>query len=231
LENRSLYCGICQNIPHHLQFLLMLSRNGVRALLEPFEVRLSDDSIDKLVVYLDLLLRWNRKINLTAIRTPEECVTRHFGESIFLSRLTRLRGRLLDVGSGAGFPGLAVKLIAADLEVVLLEPVAKKRAFLKEVSRVCELTGVDVLGRRLEEYCRGEQRPELDIITLRAVGGLESLVPIARGLLKRDGHLCLYIGSPQAHAIRAGNPDLIWQVPAEIPLSHDRQILQGIREC
>jgi 16S rRNA (guanine527-N7)-methyltransferase len=208
----------------------MFSRNGVRALLEPFEIPLRDDSIDKLIVYLDLLLRWNRKINLTAIRTPEECVTRHFGESFFLSRLTSLRGRVLDVGTGAGFPGLALKLIAADLEVVLLEPVAKKRAFLKEVSRACEFTGVDVLGRRLEEYSQGERELTVDIITFRAVGGLELLIPIARSLLKRDGRLCLYLGNQQVRAIIEREPDWKWQDPVAIPLSHDRQILQGFRE-
>lgn len=207
----------------------MLSRNTVRTLLEPFEIPLPDDSIAKLIVYLDLLFRWNGKINLTAIRTPEECVTRHFGESFFLSRLTTLRGRLLDVGSGAGFPGLAAKLIAADLEVVLLEPVTKKRAFLKEVCWACDLAGVHVLGKRLDEYAKGEHRPALDIITMRAVGGLESLVPIARSLLKQEARLCLYLGSQQARAIREGNPDLDWREPAPIPLSHDRQILQGFR--
>ena len=202
----------------------------MRALLEPFEIPLADDSVDKMIVYLDLLLRWNQKINLTAIRSLEECVTRHFGESFFLSRLTTLRGRLLDVGSGAGFPGLALKLITADLEVVLLEPVAKKRAFLKEVSRACELTGVDAVSSRLEEYSQSEQRPALDIITFRAVGGLESLIPIARNLLKQEGRLCLYLGSRQARAIREGSRNLNWQEPVAIPLSHDRQILQGIRE-
>lgn len=208
----------------------MLSRNAVRALLEPFEIPLSDESIGKLIVYLDLLEHWNQRINLTAIRTPEECVTRHFGESFFLSRFTTLRGRLLDVGSGAGFPGLALKLIAAELEVVLLEPAAKKRAFLKEVSRTCELTGVDVLGSRLEEYSQCEQSTAMDIITLRAVGGLELLVPIARVLLKPGGRLCLYLGNQQVRAVCEGSPDLKWQEAVAIPLSRDRQILQGIRD-
>ncbi|MGH9403017.1 MAG: 16S rRNA (guanine(527)-N(7))-methyltransferase RsmG, partial [Terriglobia bacterium] len=85
--------------------------------------------------YLGLLLRWNEKINLTAIRTPEECVTRHFAESLFLARHEQLNGRLLDIGSGAGFPGLALKVAVPELAVTLLEPVAKKRAFLKEVVR------------------------------------------------------------------------------------------------
>src|SRR5579885_3761947 len=89
----------------------MLSPETVRELLEPFSIQLSEADIDKIQQYVDLLLRWNQKINLTSIRTPEECLTRHFGESFLLARMFPLQGRLLDIGSGAGFPGLALKLI------------------------------------------------------------------------------------------------------------------------
>lgn len=205
----------------------MLNRSAVRDLLEPFEISISDNSIDKLIVYLDLLLRWNQKINLTAIRTPEECVTRHFGESLLLSRVTPLHGSLLDIGSGAGFPGLGVKLMAPDLEVFLLEPVAKKRAFLKEVVRICKFDKVNVLATRLEEYSQTQKEPKFDIITLRAVGGLESLVPATHALLKPSGCLCLWVGKQQVQAIRQANPEIVWCEPVSIPLSKDRKILRG----
>lgn len=195
----------------------------------PFDISLSGETIDNLAVYLDLLLRWNQKINLTSIRTPEECITRHFGESFLISQAVLLRGRLLDIGSGAGFPGLAVKLIAPDLEVVLLEPVAKKRAFLKEAARVCGMGSVQAVGSRLEEFCQTEQPQSFDIITVRAVGGLESLVSLAMGLLKSGGHLCLWVGSQQVKEIRDTNPDLQWLEPVKVPLSHERVILVGMR--
>lgn len=207
----------------------MISRDTVRKLLVPFDIFISDDRVDQLIVYMDLLLRWNRKINLTSISTAEECVTRHFGESFFLSRLIELRGLLLDIGSGAGFPGLALKLIAPQLEVVLLEPVAKKRAFLKEVARSCAVGPVQVIGSRLEEFARGEQVISYDIITARAVGGLELLVRIAKDLLRPHGNLCLWVGKQQVRGIREAISGIQWLEQKTIPGSRDRVLLVGVR--
>src|ERR1039458_3252543 len=123
----------------------------IAARLEPFLNReLTPAQLDQISTYIDLLQRWNARINLTAIRDPEEAVTRHFGESLFLARHVPLQGSLLDIGSGAGFPGLALKIVFPDLSVTLLEPVTKKRAFLKEAARVCGFTQVTVRGQRLE---------------------------------------------------------------------------------
>ncbi len=216
-------------LPPILEYFLMLDRNNVRELLTLFRISLPDETIDKLLVYLNLLLRWNQKINLTSVRTPEECITRHFGESFLLSHVVHLGGRLLDIGSGAGFPGLAVKLIAPQLEVVLLEPRAKKRAFLKEVSRACDMSSVLVLDSRVEAFWRTEPVRSFDIVTARAVGGLESLVPLAADLLKVGGSLCLWAGRQQEAEIRQFTPDLRWSEPVEIPLSHERMVLAGRR--
>jgi 16S rRNA (guanine527-N7)-methyltransferase len=205
----------------------MLVRNTVQELLSPFGVSLSDETIDRLLTYLDLLLRWNRKINMTSITTAEECITRHFGESFLISNVVQLQGRLLDVGSGAGFPGLAAKLIAPDLKVVLLEPIAKKRVFLKEVARACGMSSVGIVSSRLEEFSGTERPSSFDIITVRAVGDLESLVPLSAVLLKPGGHLCLWVGNQQVRTIREANPELKWLEPVAIPLSHERKILAG----
>src|SRR5579863_6673365 len=122
------------------------------ASLEKFGITLEPRQLGQLAAYLRLLLRWNRSINLTAVRDPQEVVTRHFAESMYLARFEALRGSLLDVGSGAGFPGLPLKIAVPELAVVLLEPIAKKRAFLKEVARECELRDVEVSGSRLQEF-------------------------------------------------------------------------------
>ncbi|HEV2248170.1 MAG TPA: 16S rRNA (guanine(527)-N(7))-methyltransferase RsmG [Terriglobia bacterium] len=207
----------------------MLDPVAVRELLSPFDLSLSPETIDKLLIYLDLLIRWNRKINLTAIETPEECVTRHFGESFLISKVVKLTGSLLDIGSGAGFPGLAIKLIAPDLDAALLEPTAKKRAFLKEVTRVCGLTRVEVVGNRLEEFARAQEPQTFALITIRAVGGLEPLIRNAAGLLKSGGHFCLWLGRQQVREIRDATPDFHWYEPFAIPISRDRCILTGSR--
>lgn len=205
----------------------MLPRNTVRELLKPFELGISDEQIDNLSRYLDLLLRWNQKINLTSVRTPEECVTRHFGESLLLSKVIPLKGGLLDIGSGAGFPGLAIKLLAPELEVVLLEPVAKKRAFLKEVARTCGMKLVDVWQYRIEDYSRQEESDSFDIVTVRAVGRIESLMPAALRLLKPNGWLCLWLGSEQMEGVREASQNFHWLAPLAIPLSRGRGILAG----
>jgi 16S rRNA (guanine527-N7)-methyltransferase len=218
---------ICRVAWRIVQYLLMLSRNNVRDLLGPFHLSLSDDVIDNLLQYLGLLLRWNQKINLTSVRIPEECITRHFGESLLLSKVAPLHGRLLDIGSGAGFPGLAIKLLAPELQVVLLEPVAKKRAFLKEVARMCGMSSVDVVGRRIEEFSPLAGSDTFDIVTSRAVGGFDSLVVAAARLLKHNGWLCLWVGSQDAGGIPHAGLRFQWLNPLPIPLSHGRRILVG----
>ena len=176
----------------------MLDEAKVRQLLEPFRLHLNSDQISQLFAYLELLLRWNKKINLTAIRDSEDCITRHFGESLYLGYWVELNGRLLDIGSGAGFPGLSLKIVFPGLSVTLLEPIAKKRAFLKEVARVCGMNFVEVRGERLEDFTRADSLPVYDAATARAVGHLEELIPLASRCLKLGGEIFLWLSHKQA---------------------------------
>lgn len=205
----------------------MLSEAAVRTLIGQFGVSLLAPQSAQLLTYLDLLLRWNRKINLTAVRSPAECVTRHFGESLYLAKVLEIHGRLLDVGSGAGFPGLALKILFPSLSVTLLEPAAKKRAFLKEVARLCKMTSVEVRGERLEQFANENARSAFDASTVRAVGGLEDLIPLTARCLKTGGYLCLWLSLEQiaeAHDISA---PINWLGPSPLPFSSRRAILVG----
>jgi 16S rRNA (guanine527-N7)-methyltransferase len=180
----------------------MLNEDAVRELLEPFGLTLSTQQTGRVVAYLELLLRWNEKINLTSIRDPADCVRRHFGESLYLGRCVELSGKLLDIGSGAGFPGLCLKILFPELAVTLLEPVAKKRGFLKEAARVCGMMGVEVRGERLEEFTGSAGAAEAyDSATARAVGNLQELVPLASRCLKPGGGLYLWLSHRQASEI------------------------------
>jgi len=207
----------------------MLSEPQVVQLLSPFGLALTSAQLGSLLTYLDLLLRWNQKINLTAIRSPEECVTRHFGESLYLARWIKLEGRSLDIGSGAGFPGLALKIAFPALAVTLLEPVAKKRAFLKEVARACQMERVEVRSERLEDFIRREPLVGFDYATVRAVGQLERLVRGAAALLKAGGRLCLWVSEGQAASLIGAEEWFRWERPIPLPLSHRREIKVGIR--
>jgi len=180
----------------------MLSEATVRQLLAPFGLTLNGEQIGQVVSYLELLLRWNEKINLTSIRDPSDCVQRHFGESLYLGLSVELSGRLLDIGSGAGFPGLCLKILFPELSVTLLEPVAKKRAFLKEAARVCGMGGVEVRRERLEEFARLLGAGEAyDSATARAVGNLAELIPLASRCLKPRGLLFLWLSGRQAREL------------------------------
>lgn len=178
--------------------LPVLNESTLRQQLEPFGLSLSNDQSAQLIAYLELLLRWNEKINLTAIRNPHACLQRHFAESLYLGRWVELKGKLLDIGSGAGFPGLCLKIIFPELQVTLLEPVAKKRAFLKEVVRVCGMKRVEVRRERLVDFAGGGAGPVFDAATARAVGHLEELIRLAWRCLKEGGDLFLWLSCRQA---------------------------------
>ena len=182
-------------------------------------------------IYLDLLLRWNARTNLTAVRAPEEMVTRHFGESLFAARQIFPAGNsslgpstsLADVGSGAGFPGLPMKLWAPQLQVALIESQQRKATFLREVVRALKLTGVEVRSRRAELVTE-----TFEIVTLRAVESFDEVVIVASRLVRPGGRLGLLIGEDQVARARNALPVLQWDKPVPIPNSLRRVVLVGI---
>jgi len=212
--------------------LEMLNEENARRLLLPFGLDLNSAQLACLLTYLHLLLRWNRRINLTAIRDPEQCVTRLFGESLYLARWVELRGRLLDVGSGAGFPGLTLKIAFPALAATLLEPVAKKRAFLKEAARACQLDAVEVRGERLETFARLERsrRAGFDAATSRAVGHYDEFVPCVLRCLKPEGSLFLWLTHEQGSRLGQIKAPVEWQTPLRIPLTEKGEIWCGIKK-
>jgi 16S rRNA (guanine527-N7)-methyltransferase len=208
----------------------MVSEARLRQLLEPFGVNLISRQLGQVSIYLNLLLRWNRRINLTSVRDPESCVTRHFGESLYLARWISLDGKLLDVGTGAGFPGLSLKIIAPNLDVTLLEPNGKKRAFLKEVTRACEMQRVTVISERMEAFAQSIGEARFQIVTARAVGQLPRLVPFATQSLEPRGILALWVTESQAGELAAVRESILWENKVRLPLSKQRMIWLGKRQ-
>ena len=123
---------------------------------------------------MKLLLAWNDKVNLTAIRDPLEILYRHFCECMYAATAVPFQnGRLADIGSGGGFPGLPLKILVPELEVFLVESNVKKATFLAEVVRNLELTNTRVLVSRYEEL--SEEIAPLDFVCSRALGGIRDL--------------------------------------------------------
>jgi 16S rRNA (guanine(527)-N(7))-methyltransferase RsmG len=249
---------------------------------------LTPAQLQHISTYIDILLRWNVRINLTAIRDPEDIVPRHFGESLFAARhlfpqrtsvaATELRqiaahgtspgstpgsdsapegqkrlsihnaappprsvaddhrsflacpeqsegtndpSSVADVGSGAGFPGIPLKLWAPQIALTLIESNHKKATFLREVTRAITLTDVNIQAARAETLS-GSQ---FDVVTLRAVEGFASILPTAASLVAPGGRLALLISSAQSETARSSLPRLIWNPPIQIPSSRTRILL------
>lgn len=185
-------------------------------------------------MYIDLLLRWNGRVNLTAIREPEEIVTRHFGESIFAARQLFPRpeagagtmAHVIDIGSGAGFPGLPIKMWAPHVHLTLIESNQKKSTFLREVVRHLSLEDVEVFAGRAEAYLGTKG----DVVTFRAAEGFDSVLRIAVSLVCFHGQLAVMLGKSQLEQIRALVPGLQWKEPIGLPLSSNRVMIIGSNE-
>src|SRR5215467_3465549 len=127
---------------------------AIARLLQPY-ISLDEHRLRLTSTYVDLLLKWNARVNLTAVRTPEEIVRRHFGESFFAARtlLSEVAvRRVIDLGSGAGFSGLPLAMLVPEVRVTLIEVWKKKGMFLKEVVFALGLGNVDVYTDRGEDY-------------------------------------------------------------------------------
>jgi 16S rRNA (guanine527-N7)-methyltransferase len=204
----------------------------IAELLTPFsgDEALAPALLEQLQAYLELLLRWNARMNLTAVRDPETMVTRHFGESLFAARvLLRGGGRacttLADVGSGAGFPGIPMKLFAPELELTLIESQQKKAAFLREVVRGLGLRGAQVFAGRAEQWDK-----TAELVTLRAVEQFARALPVAAKLVAEDGRLGLLIGAPQVPTAQGVlGKSWEWEEPVRVPQSGTRAVLAGRR--
>jgi len=204
-------------------------------LLTPFlgSIRDIPDLLPHISTYIDILVRWNARINLTAIRDPEDIVTRHFGESLFAAshlfpkseRSSALKGyAVADIGSGAGFPGLPLKLWAPEIALTLIESNHKKSAFIKEVTRALTLIDVNIENVRAEAVTA-----RYDLVTLRAVERFESVLPTAPALVAPAGRLALLVGAAQQSEAHSTLPDLHWSSPIPVPESRSRILLLAHR--
>lgn len=266
---------------------MSMDPSRITALLEPFlndrcptsrGVRdvgdfLSPTQLDQISTYIDLLLRWNARINLTAIRDPEQIVPRHFGESLFMARhlfpsapvitgdappiapfamsansahdadrsQLETRGskppRVVDLGSGAGFPALPIRIWAPHVHLTMIESNHKKAAFLREVVRALKLTNVDVLPERAESVATRLSKPSVgedaarepfqpaDVVTFRAVEKFTQILPTAASFLAPNARLAVLVTLDQRQQLQAIST-ITWN-HMSVPRSHNRVLAIG----
>jgi 16S rRNA (guanine527-N7)-methyltransferase len=195
-----------------------LSENEIALLLTPY-LAPSASILPQLSLYLDLLLKWNARTNLTAIRDPEEIVRRHFGESLFAARhLDPATTTLLDLGSGAGFPGLPIALLRPEITVTLAESQNKKATFLREVVRTLGLP-VEIWPTRAEALPESRQ---FHTVTLRAVDNMAAAIAAAAPRATRE--LLLLTSTPPVLP-----PNFTFHPPIPIPNTQSSILLRATR--
>jgi 16S rRNA (guanine527-N7)-methyltransferase len=200
----------------------------VRRALDEFRLTVNDKQVLQIQQYIKILLAWSEKINLTAIRDPREILYRHFCQSMYAASVVPMEnGRLADVGSGGGFPGLPLKIVRPDLQVVLIESNLKKATFLAEVVRELELTDVQVLVRRYEEL--GEEVAPLDFVCSRALGEFVSFLEWALSDQLATKQVILWIGARDLPEIQK-IPTWVWREPIHVPQSLRRLLLVGTKK-
>ncbi len=164
-----------------------------------WNITLTPAQLAQLDRYAALLVDYNRKVNLTAITAPEGIEDRHFVDSLIFAAQPEVAGRLADVGSGAGFPGVVAKIYKPDLALTLLEPTGKRLDFLRLLCAELGLTGVTFLKERAEEAARKPWRESFDVVCARAVAALPALCEYCLPLV-RVGGTFLALKGPDAGA-------------------------------
>jgi 16S rRNA (guanine527-N7)-methyltransferase len=206
-----------------------LSEQTIRRALAEFSLEVDSDQVLKIQQYMNILLAWNAKVNLTAIRNPLEILYRHFCESLYARVAIPVEtGRLADVGSGAGFPGLPLKILCPNLQVFLVESSIKKATFLAEVIRELGLTDASVLVNRYEEL--SEEVAPLDFVCSRAVGEFGPLLEWAGSKRVAARQVILWIGARDLQGIQQFR-SWEWREPILVPHSLRRLLLVGTRKA
>lgn len=212
----------------------MINKDLLASLAQENNIALSAEALDQLDIYADQLVQWNKKINLTAITDPEEIVYKHFLDSLMLLKYVPISkgASLIDVGTGAGFPGLVLKIARPDLNITLLDGTQKR---LKVIADIEDKLGIStqILHLRAEE---GGRKPELresfDYVTARAVTSMRNLAELCLCYAKLGGFFVPMKGkdvtdelNDASHSINLNGGDVQKVIPYNIGEAGDRNII------
>ena len=160
------------------------------------EIELTKKQIEKYYNYMNLLLEWNEKINLTSIIDPKEIILKHFVDSLTIAKYIKDDEKLIDVGTGAGFPGIPLSIVKENTDIVLLDSLNKRINFLEEVKENLKLENITTIHGRAEEFGKNKkERETYDIATSRAVAPLNILLEYLLPLVKVGGRAICMKGS------------------------------------
>ena len=168
-------------------------KNIINNYSKKINILLNEEQIEKFYKYMNLLIEWNKKINLTAIIEPKEIILKHFIDSLTINKYIKDNSKIADVGTGAGFPGLVIKILFPNLKVTLVDSLNKRIEFLKKVIQELNLKDIEAIHARAEEFSK-LNREKFDIVTSRAVAPLNILLEYNIPLLKTNKYFVAYKG-------------------------------------
>lgn len=166
--------------------------NDFKNLLEKYanmlDIELSEKEIDLFYQYMKLLLEWNTKMNLTAITEEKDVILKHFIDSISINKYLQGKNRIMDIGTGAGFPGIPLKILNQEKEFILVDSLNKRIQFLEEVKKELVLNNLELIHSRVEDLAKNSNyRESADVAVSRAVANLRVLVEYMLPFVKKEG--------------------------------------------
>ena len=185
------------------------------------DLALSDQVIDQLMTYLDLVEKWNRVYNLTAIREREEMIKLHFLDSLSILKHVHVKN-VLDVGSGAGFPGIVLAITKPELKVTVMDSVNKKTTFMQQVKSELSLTNLDVVNSRVEDY---QPTTLFEAVTSRAFSNLKNMMSLTQHTLQKEGVWLAMKSKDVKQEVEAFEKNQYTLIPLEVPFINAERYL------
>lgn len=189
--------------------------------LQRMDLKLSDQVIDQLMTYLNLVEKWNRVYNLTAIRERDEMIKLHFLDSLSILKHVHVKN-ILDVGSGAGFPGIVLAITKPELKVTVMDSVNKKTTFMQQVKSELSLTNLDVVNSRVEDY---QPTTLFEAVTSRAFSNLKNMMSLTQHTLQKEGVWLAMKSKDVREELEAFEKNQYTLIPLEVPLINAERYL------
>ena len=214
-----------------------MTRNEFLLELKKIDIELTEDQLNKLDKFYELLVAWNEKINLTTITNKNEVYLKHFYDSLTLVKIVDLKENLkvLDVGSGAGFPGIVLKIVFPNLKITLLDSLNKRINYLNEIIKELNLKDIDTVCERSEDYSRNHIE-EYDLVVSRAVAHLQILSEITFQSIKVNGYLVAMKGNikdeleESTSTIKKLNGEVEEKIEFNLPIENSTRTLVKIKK-
>lgn len=163
---------------------------------EKINIEICEEESNKLYMYMNLMLEWNKKINLTSITDEEDIIIKHFVDSLSINKYLSKNKNVMDVGTGAGFPGIPLKIFNEDIEFILVDSLNKRINFLEEVKQALNINKLELVHSRIEDLAKDiKYRKKIDIVVSRAVANLSVLSEYMLPFVKIGG-FCICMKGP-----------------------------------